>query len=40
MPLVLQPVQVFALSYFPGAAASNYLLLTIGWWPNVRVPAF
>ncbi len=29
-----------ALSYFPGAAASHYLLLAIGWWPNVGVPVF
>jgi len=29
-----------AFSGFPGAAASNYLLLAISWWPNVGVPAF
>jgi len=29
-----------ALSGFPGAAANHYLLLTIGWWPTLGVPAF
>jgi len=28
------------LSGFPDAAASHYLLLTIGWWPTLGVPAF
>jgi len=28
------------LSCFPGATASHYLLLAIGWWPTLGVPAF